>query len=417
MVSSWDDQDEKTHIFDSERADGSPSGAERWYISPDGKTKEVLAAAEIIERARSGALSDSTLVWRDGLTDWTRLDAVPELMQAVLAFRSSSSATILREPSAPESTSSVQALSRGAGPLPPVPGAPALGPSHRPPTGGPLPPLPPPPSLPPLVSGGHRSALHSEPQEANTIAIVAPLSKAREPQPTLSSVASQAGQLVANSSRDALGRMSVWVNKLTASVDRDVTLPKVGVVRGRLLAQIAAGAVLLTVVLLLVIGRDSEPSQNPATTSGSSQPQGDGMNLDDDDTHLARAEHEDAVSLADLEPVAGGQGKTARSSTARGGVSVTSKVSKKGNEFDVLAAKEALSAAAAKAAACKQGPKGEGSVRVKLAPSGKVVSATLTTPEFQGTPAGSCVLQVFRQATVPAFVGEDTTVFKKFVIN
>ena len=88
MASNWDENaDEATHVFENDDAENAtvPS-SERWYISADGRTKEVLEARAIIERARAGSLSDSTLVWRDGLSDWTRLDAVPELMQAVRAF-------------------------------------------------------------------------------------------------------------------------------------------------------------------------------------------------------------------------------------------------------------------------------------------------------------------------------------------
>lgn len=418
MVSSWDDPDEKTQVFDNERAEGVPSGAERWYISPDGKTKEVLTAAEIIERARSGGLSDSTLVWRDGLTDWTRLDAVPELMQAVIAFRGSAAPTIVKEPASRESAPGAPGVNRVSLPLPPVPGAPS---ANRASTSGPL---PPPPALPPLphVPGTHgRVSAPSVSQEANTIAMAVPLPKAREPQPTLSSVASQAGLLIANSSRDVWKRMSDWMNSMAPFLERDFKVPEIGRVKGRVLVQLLGGVVLL-VVLLIVITSGGEPVPGSAQTSAAensatTESRGEGVDLDDEQVGQIERTPGQPLSMEDLESLEPARDKPSESAGARGGSVAIGKSNKKGKEFDVLAAKSALSVAAAKAATCKQGPKGEGSVKVKIAPSGKVVSAALTTPAFQGTAAGNCVLQLFRQATVPPFVGEDKTVFKKFVIN
>lgn len=405
MVSTWDDSDEKTHVFDNERTEGAPSGSERWYISPDGKTKEVLTASEIIERARTGALSDATLVWRDGLTDWTRLDAVPELMRAAIAFRGSSAPTLVKEQPAPEAGSNAPAVPVGRLPLPSLPGSPNMGASHRVSTSGPL---PPPPSLPPVRQ---RAASAVDPQEANTV-LISSLPRAREPQPTLSSVASQAGLLIANSSRDAWGRVQGWLDQLRVWGEREVTLPRVGVVKLRLLARIGAPIAVVIVLLLVVIGGRESKEGNAISTTGSGmaleKPVG-GIDLGGSGASPEGAPQTvSAAELASLEP----KGTTGELR----GTSAT-KPSKKGKEFDVLAAKSALSEAAAKAASCKQGPKGEGSVRVKLAPSGKVVSVTVTTPAFQGTAAGKCVQQVFRQATVPPFIGSDQTVYKKFVIE
>lgn len=412
MVSSWDDSDEKTHVFDNERTEGTPSGSERWYISPDGKTKEVLTASEIIERARTGALSDATLVWRDGLTDWTRLDAVPELMQALIAFRGSSAPTLVKEPSVPDAGKNASGLVPGRLPLPSLPGSANAGSANRVSTSGPL---PPPPSLParPGVPV-QRAASVPDPQDANTVLISA-VPKAREPQPTLSSVASQAGQLIANSSRDALERASGSLNQLIAWGGREVNLPRVGMVKVRLLAQVGAfTAVVIVLLLLITSGRDSAES-SAMTVSGSNlgaKGPSEGTDLDEPGAPL-RQGAEQAVSLGELESL----DPKAKRPEPRVTSGSAAKPSVKGKEFDVLAAKGALSDAAAKAATCKQGPKGEGSVRVKIAPSGKVVSVTLTTPAFQGTAAGNCVQQVFRQATVPPFIGDDKTVYKKFLIE
>lgn len=416
MASSWDDQDdldEKTHVFDNERAEGAPSGSERWYISPDGKTKEVLTAAEIIERARSGSLSDSTLIWRDGLTDWTRLDAVPELMQAVIAFRSSSPA--LGAETGAAGRESAPGTNRASHPLPPVPAPPSL---HRAPTSGPL---PPPPALPPLPHAPPPSgrATSSDAQEANTIALSVPVGKPREPQPTLSSVASQAGQLIANSSRGALDRASDVVQRLAVLMNQDVNVPKLGAVKGRVLALVGGAATLLIVLLFVLAsgGATTETTETDARSAAAPrEASGEGVDLDAENA-ASGGVNEAPVLMGELESLEPVRSKTQKGSAQKLSAGAAVKPAAKGKEFDVLAAKSALSAAAAKAATCTQGPKGEGSVRVKIASTGKVVSVAVTTPEFQGTAAGNCVQQIFRQATVPPFTGDDKTVFKKFVIH
>jgi hypothetical protein len=121
-----------------------------------------------------------------------------------------------------------------------------------------------------------------------------------------------------------------------------------------------------------------------------------------------------AVSLSELKSLAPGEKppEVAKDNARAGGSGRPTKA----KEFDVYAAKSALSAAANRASRCK-GPKGEGSVRVKIAPSGKVSSVTVTTAAFAGTAAASCVEQAFRQATVPAFGGDEKTVYKKFTID
>ena len=136
--------------------------------------------------------------------------------------------------------------------------------------------------------------------------------------------------------------------------------------------------------------------------------------LDMDDVDPKAASQPKAVSPAELKSL--GPGEKAPEAPKESAARAAQRAAKS-KEFDVYAAKSALSAAATKAARCKQGPAGEGSVRVKIAPSGKVASVTLTTPAFQGTAAGNCVEQVFRQATVPPFSGEEKTVFKKFRID
>ncbi len=90
-----------------------------------------------------------------------------------------------------------------------------------------------------------------------------------------------------------------------------------------------------------------------------------------------------------------------------------------GAEFDRSAAIAALSAAAGRAAGCKQpdDPAGGANVSITFAPSGRVTSSKVTTPPFQGTPTGGCIAAAFRAATVPPFEGAPVTVTKNVSIR
>lgn len=439
MATSWNDPDETTQVFDSERVESAASGSERWYISPDGKTKEVLAAREIIERARAGALSDSTLVWRDGLSDWTRLDAVPELMQAVRAFRASAPSdenlTVVAEaiptkdgpgPVSLPPLPPLPGAGRSSAPLPPMPAAPG---APRPPiqtiSGAPL---PPPPSLPPLP--GRKSVSDGDIEKASL-----PTGPSTTSVPATASVAANAAALSLKARALASGMSGLvdkarpvvtsYSNQAKAYLERSYDLPKVGAVSGKMLAL---GGVGLVVVLFLIarMTADDSTSKDAAATAetpaiGSPTPGTEpataesGLDLDGAEDNAPAGEPK-AVALSELKSLGPGEkapevvkeSVSRASGGARGG---------RAKEFDVYAAKAALSAAASKAARCKQGPRGEGSVRVKIAPSGKVVSVTLQTPAFQKSGAAACVEQAFRQASVPPFSGEEKTVYKKFVVN
>lgn len=94
---------------------------------------------------------------------------------------------------------------------------------------------------------------------------------------------------------------------------------------------------------------------------------------------------------------------------------VPARASKPSAPFNVGAAKDALNAAAAKAASCS-GTSGKGKVQLTFAPTGKVSSAQLTEGPFAGTPAGKCALKHFKAASVPAFAGTPQTVAKSFKV-
>jgi hypothetical protein len=60
-------------------ADASPSGtsAEQWrYVGNDGQEAGPVARASLLSLRQDGTIDDSTLVWREGMTDWQPLSAV-----------------------------------------------------------------------------------------------------------------------------------------------------------------------------------------------------------------------------------------------------------------------------------------------------------------------------------------------------
>jgi eukaryotic-like serine/threonine-protein kinase len=76
-----------------------------------------------------------------------------------------------------------------------------------------------------------------------------------------------------------------------------------------------------------------------------------------------------------------------------------------------------LSGAANQAAGCKRpgGPTGSGTVSVTFSPEGPVSSVNVSAP-FGGTPVGSCIQTVFRNARVAPFSGSAVTLSKSFRI-
>ena len=88
-------------------------------------------------------------------------------------------------------------------------------------------------------------------------------------------------------------------------------------------------------------------------------------------------------------------------------------------DFNRSAAMAALTAAAGRAAGCKQAddPSGGAAVSVTFAPSGRVTSSKVTSAPFQGTVIGGCIASAFRSASVPPFEGAPVTVTKNVSIR
>lgn len=82
--------------------------------------------------------------------------------------------------------------------------------------------------------------------------------------------------------------------------------------------------------------------------------------------------------------------------------------------FNHKAANASLDQSAKAASTCRRGtdPSGVARAVVTFAPSGRVNAAVISGPPFAGTETGSCIARTLRQAVIPAFTGEITTVAK-----
>ncbi len=53
----------------------------RWFYSADDQPRGPVPLEQLLEQLRSGQISPTSLVWRQGMDEWTRADAVPEIVQ------------------------------------------------------------------------------------------------------------------------------------------------------------------------------------------------------------------------------------------------------------------------------------------------------------------------------------------------
>lgn len=90
-----------------------------------------------------------------------------------------------------------------------------------------------------------------------------------------------------------------------------------------------------------------------------------------------------------------------------------------GAAFDARAAESAITAAASRAASCKQpgDPSGVAVVTITFSPSGRATTANVAGEPFAGTATGGCIAATLRAARVPAFSGDYVTVKKTVKID
>lgn len=367
----WGD-DESTHLYQRGILDiaGAALGSGRrdasseppiedepatWFVSADGQNKQRLSASEVIDRCRAGTLSQDTLVWHEGLEGWTRLSDVPELSRILGALASSSF--------------------DGRGRLPPLPS-------------------PPPPAQSPAPSGAfapfrpaREEAAHSRFEGAAGRLQGASLHTSPSLPRVVVPVELQVPQSVPPAQR-LLGTASALLSRLPIQALSGIAERWTGSQRqGRLLAVAIVAAGSIAVGALLFWG------------SGGG----------------GRAEYDLDDRLADDSP----NGSTSRRAALKpgnGSLAPPAGQEPSALTFDEAAARRAMAAAARGAQDCRPtgGPRGPGQVRVRIEPNGSVSSAEHATAKFEGTAAGACISQLFRQVKVPAFGGSAITIVQKF---
>ncbi len=410
MDDSWDDPEEATGIFDPSR-----SGAEdRWYISRDGHTKEPVTAGQIIDLCTTGSINEGTLVWREGLSDWSPLGEVPELAQALRAFS--------RHP-VPAGHS-----------VPPVP------PGQRPS----LPSLPAHPSLPP-------DSTHPSDSPARRLSLRVSSHIVNE----------RKGMSLHPMGHVAVPLVGSPVSLFTREEPYSIIVPggkRIGV------WSLAAGfgvfflATLLGMVIFggeedvasaqppIVIDYDRErdESDSEAKSKGASEADAPTKGSDDDDGKQA-AGAGPAVEVIDGEAKPGDapaesskksdEAKQDDTSKAKQEAAKEAAQAEEEEEEEPTGAadkgqpvatidREAVNVTLAKAAdeveaSCSPSgeAKGAGKVRVLFTPAGTVATVKLLTLRFRGTPAGDCVKKVFEKAKVPPYEGGNVAALKLFSVK
>jgi len=106
----------KSGAAPSAAAEPKPVPAEAqgtWYIVVEGEQVGPLAESDIAGRLARGEITDETLVWKEGLGDWMKLSAVPELVQASASPGTGAAAPASAEP-APARRESSRMRAHGA---------------------------------------------------------------------------------------------------------------------------------------------------------------------------------------------------------------------------------------------------------------------------------------------------------------
>ena len=391
------------------------SGETLWAVDyPDGQDRE-LTVAELGKELASGAISLSSLVWREGMGEWLELGQVAELKAitspAKPAHIPEPPAQRPRAPSAP----AIDLPKLGGLPRqrPPAPSAPAIDFAlHEAISSAPPPPAPKPRS--PTIAG--IGALPMPPPMEPMVAPAPSFPEAPVMVPAPALAAPFAATVQAN-----FGRPSPMPVGATAPVANIPDWPqkksRVPLIVGAVvLLAAAAGA-----FLVLGSADDKLPPPVPISALPAAAPTTPRAAAAQPQPAAAGPSNagEGTGSRAAIEPASGSPTATpnagfaelfasgARHADGKQGAGPTQR-------FDANAAKSALAAAAFETPKCREkgGPSGKATLVVTFEPSGKVASATVSDPPFAGTSSGACIAAAMKKATVPAFSGLPGTVTK-----
>jgi hypothetical protein len=411
-----------------------------WAVDyPDGEDRE-LTLLEIEKELAAGAITLSSLVWRNGMDEWLELGQVPELKSLTSPPQAKPAAPPDPPPQRPRAPSA-SALPELSATLP----QPRLPQRTLPFIASPEPPARPPAPSAPVIDFASHDALKGAP----------PPPAPKPPQPTLSSIAEARAPTppTFSTGAPALGGLTPGAFPASPAPVTPAFVPAAALVaapfarpaptpigasvpvgnvedwpkKSRMPLIIGAIALLAVGGLIFFLTRSSD--ELPAAAPISALP----PSLPNTPSPARPSEPAPVPTLERTSPADPGPGSSAAlqppgsapmatpnagfaelfASGARG-ADEKHGVSGPAQRFDANAAKAALANAANQTAVCREkgGPTGKATVVVTFEPSGKVSSAVISDAPFAGTSSGACIAAALKRATVPAFSGLPGTATK-----
>jgi hypothetical protein len=448
-------------LAEPQTADPAPVTEVLWAVDyPDGQDRE-LTAQQVKNELASGAINETTLVWREGMDEWKELGQVPELLapvpKPVPAPKPAAPEPAVPRAKAPSTPMLDLAAQRAPAPPPPPSPLEPFGQRPRAPSSAELrepaaqrprwpsfaaipelhaqrPPAPPPapiPKTPPPfspfdapqpttptfpagsvpITGLTPPAFPAAPFPAPIPRSAAPFAPATPPQP----LAPPPWQPSAAVPQRAA--VEEWPAKSRAPL---------------IIGVIVAIAVIAAVIFFLTRASAEAPtlpgqiSALPASTPTTGHPSAEpAATVDTSPAPTATSAGEGPSSRGAIDPPASGPTATPNAGFAELFASGARRADEKqgasgpNQRFDATAAKAALTAVTPATAACREkgGPAGKATVVVTFEPSGKVSSATVSDAPFAGTSSGACIATAMKRATVPAFNGLPGMVTKTISIQ
>ena len=401
-----------------------------WAVDyPDGEDRE-LTLAEISKELASGAVSASSLVWRDGMAEWLELGQVPELQKLIAAPAATPPAAT--PPAAP---AAAMGSAPAAAPPPParakMASAPAVDPPKPPPPGArPRPAAPsvpvidfampaaPNPTPQPLIPRSPTmSGIGSMPTPATSFDAAAfPAAPSFPAAPVMVPAPALAAPFATQSFARQQVPSPVGASSPTANIpDWPEKKSRAPLIIGILVLLLVIGGA----IVFLTRSDDKLPPMPPISALPATAPtKTPSAPPTATATDTAESQASGPGSRAALQPPNSGPTATPNAGFAElfanGARRADDKGGAPGQHFDVNAANKALASASVDTAQCREkgGPSGKATVAVTFEPSGKVVSATVSDAPFAGTSSGACIATTLKRATVPPFSGLPGTVTK-----
>ncbi len=419
--------------------------AQVWMVAFSDSTQREVSVAELKELKSAGLINDENLVWQEGMTDWLQIRTLPALLRA-LTGRSPSTPPPTSEPPTQTAPSPPQAhdgvwSEPGSWAQPPfnetqANAEPVLGLGEE------------------ISRALNTSVAESEMISSETPPTVAfqkappapspvpPKPKSGSPAKPESAKPSLPAHPVANGSVAAVSAVSAVMSEKRARRWPLVMVLLLGVVGGGAVAVVyttkappAAFALLDQVLpepVKQLLGGVPQPAVQPVATPAptDARPAAAQPTVATDPAVPATAASAptapsadptappvaaSAIAVPSVPPSAPAQIPDAKA--PRNEKQELPESSGTESTFDEARAKAVLARLALGVQKCRGAePVGKGQVRVTFGPSGEANGASVVG-QYAASDAGLCVIDVFRQAKVPSFHGEPSTVVQDFALQ